>query len=47
MKPYQELQFFDTNRYLPSGYYATFWIAACPPLWKKLMLAKILDERAA
>ncbi len=40
-KPYHTLQSFETSPKMPSGYAGLFFIAILPPLWFKLMDARI------
>ena len=43
LRPYQTLRNFDDLPSLPSGYPGSFWLAAVPPLWFKVMNPKALD----
>lgn len=40
---YQSLRHFDDAPQLPAGYFAMFLLAYCPPLWRRVMDARLLD----
>lgn len=40
-RPYQSLQSHGEAPTLPSGYFATFFLAAVPPLWKRVMKKRL------
>lgn len=42
MRPYQALRTFDRIPRLPSGYPGTMALAACPPLWRRVMDPKVM-----
>lgn len=39
--PFWKLGPYENAPSLPSGYYGCFWIAACPPLWRRVMERRI------
>lgn len=41
-KRYQLLNHYDESPQLPTGYAGMIWLAAIPPLWKKIMNPKVL-----
>jgi alkane 1-monooxygenase len=40
---YQSLRHFDDAPQLPAGYFAMFLLSYCPPLWRRVMDARLLD----
>jgi alkane 1-monooxygenase len=40
---YQSLRHFDDAPQLPAGYFAMFLLAYCPPLWRRVMDARLLQ----
>lgn len=43
-RPYQSLQSHEDAPTLPSGYFATFFLAAIPPLWKYVMTKRLPES---
>lgn len=40
-RPYQVLRYHEESPQMPCGYAAMFWLALCPPLWRRVMNPRV------